>query len=142
LPVGSAIAQLAKVSVKVTKKAVEDAASAFKLTDEIIQVSECTDGRGCRRVVSMGEIYLVFNHYVQLGYTLSLSFALDVAKEYFKDERDRESFKKGLISAWPYRFMSRYGFRSTEQRAVDHLRKNSASEFNVANFLNDQIGSP
>ena len=42
----------------------------------------------------MGQMYLVFNHYVQLGYTLSLSLALDVAKEYFKDERDRESFKK------------------------------------------------
>jgi len=120
LPAGSAIAQLAKVGVKVTRKAVEDAASAFKLTDEIIPVSECTDGRGRRRIVSMGEMYLVFNHYVQLGY--SLSFALDVAKKYFKDERDRESFKKGLISAWRYRFMSRYGFRSTEQRVSDFWR--------------------
>ena len=107
------------------------------MTDDIKQVSECTDGRRRRRIVSMGQMYLVFNHYVQLGYTLSLSLALDVAKEYFKDERDRESFKKEFISAWPYRFMSHYGFRSTEQRAVDHQRKNSASEFNISNFLNE-----
>jgi len=138
LPVDSAIAQLAKVSVTVTRKAVEDAASAFKLTGEIIKVSECTDGRGRKRLVSQAaerEMYLVFNHYVQLGYALSPSFILDVAKEYFKDERDREPSEKELCPAWAYRFMSRHGFQSTEQHAVDHLRKNSASEYNISNFF-------
>ena len=138
LPVGSAIAQLAKVGVQVTKKAVGDAASAFKLTGEIIKVSECTDGRGRKRLVSVAaerEMYLVFNHYVKLEYALSATFVLDVAKEYFKDEYGREPCEKELTSGWAYRFMKRYGFQSREQLAVDHLRKNSASEFNIANFF-------
>ena len=138
LPVDSAIAQLAKVGVNVTKKAMKDAASAFKLTGEVIKVSECTDARGRKRLVSAaaeGQMYLVFNHYVKLGYALSSSFVVDVAKEYFKDERGREPCEKELSSAWAYRFMKRCGFQSKEQHAVDHLRKNSASEFNIANFF-------
>jgi hypothetical protein len=84
--------QLEDVALKVTLKCMRDAVSACESSRDIVLASECKYGRGRVRLRSNEaekELYDMLNFYMQRGYSVPPSLALDVAKEYFIDKHRR-----------------------------------------------------